>query len=65
MWTTFHEKGRLEGQRELIVIQLESRFGALSPAAMARVEQLTSDQLTDLARRFFTAQSLQELGLQD
>jgi len=64
MWTTFHEKGRVEGQRALIVIQLESRFGPLSPETMARVEQLNSDQLTEMARQLLTARSLKELGLE-
>jgi hypothetical protein len=62
------EKGRqlgLErGQREMLAVQLEERFGALSKAVRDRLEQWPAPRLNELARRIIRAQSLQELGLE-
>ncbi len=57
-------EGREEGQRELLLRQLERRFGPLSPATRKRVGELTSpEELSRLAERLLDASSLEELGL--
>jgi hypothetical protein len=57
-------QGQLEGRRQMLLEQLESRFGELSPTARRGVQALTSeDELGDLARRVLDARSLEELGL--
>jgi hypothetical protein len=62
--TTF-EKGVQQGQRKLLRKQLEARFGPLSPHAAQRLESLGEDQLGELTVGVLTAQSLQDLGLED
>jgi hypothetical protein len=56
-------RGRQEGQRELLREQLETRFGALSPAVQARLANWPPERLTELGRALLSATSLQELGL--
>jgi hypothetical protein len=70
--TTF-EKGHQQGLREgrdaerhdLLRIQLEARFGPLSPQAGQRLESLPADRLHELVVDVLKAQSLRELGLED
>ncbi len=62
--TTF-EKGLQEGQRTTLQELLEARFGPLSATAQERLESLSLEQLKALTRALLTAQSLQELGLED
>jgi hypothetical protein len=57
------QEGRVEGQRKMARLLLESRFGPLSPLALQRLESMSEEQLRELAIAFPTAQSLQELGL--
>lgn len=57
------QRGKLEGQRELLRRLLENRFGPLSPAVLARLEAWPGDRLTELGLALFTATSLTELGL--
>ena len=57
------ERGKLEGQRELLRKQLESRFGPLTPSVVSRLQALQSDRLADLACEVLSAKSLEELGL--
>ncbi|HEV3341605.1 MAG TPA: DUF4351 domain-containing protein [Pirellulales bacterium] len=56
-------EGKLEGQRELLRQLLETRFGPLSPAAVARLQAWPGDRLTELGRALLTATSLTQLGL--
>lgn len=62
--TTF-EKGSEHGHRMMLQLQLEARFGPLSPEVRERLERLDSERLMALAIALLTAQSLQELGLED
>jgi hypothetical protein len=55
------EKERRDSLREL----LEERFGPLSPAVLARVEQLAVERLQPLRRAVVKANSLAELGLEN
>jgi hypothetical protein len=66
--TTFEkgvQAGLLQGWRTVIQTQLEARFGPLSPAAQERLESLSLERLEALAPALLTAQSLQELDLED
>jgi hypothetical protein len=62
--TTF-EKGLQQGQRTMLRKQLEARFGPLSPSAQQRLDSLSPEQLEALTLGLLTAESLQELGLED
>jgi flagellar biosynthesis/type III secretory pathway protein FliH len=58
------EKGIEMGKRDLLLEQLEHRFGPLSKATVKRVQALTSpEELSRLAARVLDAPSLDELGL--
>ncbi|HVA45317.1 MAG TPA: DUF4351 domain-containing protein [Pirellulales bacterium] len=57
------ERGKVEGQRELLRKQLEARFGPLPPAVAARLQESPSDRLTDLGCALLSAASIEELGL--
>jgi hypothetical protein len=57
------QKGKLEGQRELLRKQLEARFGSLPASVAARLETWSSDRLTELGCALLSADSLEELGL--
>ncbi|HSS49347.1 MAG TPA: DUF4351 domain-containing protein [Thermoanaerobaculia bacterium] len=57
-------KGRGEGAREILLLQLAERFGPLPEGARRKVEEISSLQrLTQLAKRVLTAHSLEEMGL--
>lgn len=59
------KKGKLEGKREgeRSVLQrlLTQRFGALTPAAIARLEAATLTQLEAMSLRVLTAASVEEV----
>ncbi len=58
------EKGREEGRRELLLEQIERRFGPLPAATVKRVRSLASpEELSRLAARVLDASSLGDLGL--
>jgi hypothetical protein len=58
------EEGREEGKRELLLEQLERRFGPLSKTTVKRVHAISSsEELSNLAARVLDAPSLEELGL--
>ncbi len=59
------EEGRVEGQRTMLKVQLESKFGSLRPAVFQRLEELSPDELAALAMAVLQARSLQELGLEN
>jgi Domain of unknown function (DUF4351) len=66
--TTFEkgvQAGLQQGQRAMLLKQLEARFGPLSGNARERLERLSSERLEALALELLKAQSLQELGLED
>jgi len=56
-------KGLERGQRQLLAVQLEERFGPLSPQVRDRLESLPLGRLEELARALLRAKSLEELGL--
>jgi hypothetical protein len=68
MQTTYERgksEGRLEGQRELVLMLLEAKFGPLSLAVRQRVEALSPAAIQQLTLEQAKAESLKELHLQD
>jgi hypothetical protein len=58
------EKNRKDGFRQLLLRQLERRFGPLSEEIRHRIEEIKSDRrLERLADKILTARSLREMGL--
>ncbi len=58
------ERGREEGRRELLLEQIERRFGPLPAATVKRVRALSfPEELSRLAARVLDASSLEDLGL--
>jgi hypothetical protein len=64
MMTTY-EQGMLAGRREMVLVQLEAKFGLLSPTVRQRVEALDPEELRQLIRNLLKAQSLKELRLEE
>ena len=54
-----------QGQRKLLQMMLERRFGPLSPAVGERLDTYSSEKLTQLAMKLLDARSLRELGLEE
>jgi hypothetical protein len=58
------QEGQIEGMRQLLLRQLERRFGALPQGVRRRVRRIASTKkLEELADRLLVAGSLAELGL--
>lgn len=57
------EKGREQGRHELLLLQLEQKFGPLSQRVRTRIERLTEAESRALARKLLSAQSIKELGM--
>ena len=55
------EQGRQEGQEALVLRQLTRRLGMLSPLTRARLTQLRSEQILNLADALLDFQSLDDL----
>jgi hypothetical protein len=64
MITTF-ERGKIAERRETALLQLEAKFGPLSPAVLQRVEALSPEELRQLTLDLIKAPSLKELRLED
>jgi len=54
-------EGREEGLRKLLALQLEAKFGRLSPAAKKLLETASQKTLTVMGTRLLTADSLDEV----
>ena len=57
------EEGRQEGLVELVIEQLETKFGPLDESFHRRISKMTDSQIKELGRKLLTAGSLDELGL--
>jgi hypothetical protein len=57
------EQGLLKGQRRILLLLLEKRFGPLSPEARARLESWPTERLDEVTLALVDARSLEELGL--
>jgi hypothetical protein len=53
-------EGRAEGRADLLTRQLTLRFGALPPAALARISAAASAELDAIGERVLTAQTLED-----
>ena len=62
---TTYERGKIEGQRTMVLLQLETKFGSLSATVKQRVEALSPESLHQLVLDLLDAQSLKELHLED
>ena len=54
-------KGELRGERAVLTRLLTQRFGGLTPAAVARLESATLDELDAMTLRVFTAATVDEV----
>jgi hypothetical protein len=61
--STGRSEGRLEGRQELLLGQLEVKFGSLSPRSLRKLRQLGHAELDRLACDLLDATKLSELGL--
>jgi hypothetical protein len=61
---TTYERGKFAERLETALLQLEAKFGALSPEVKQRVEALSPEELRQLTLDFVKAQSLKELRLE-
>lgn len=57
------EKGKHQALHELLLLQLEQKFGPLSQRVRARLARQTEAESRTLARKLLTAESLKDLGL--
>jgi hypothetical protein len=63
-WTQQYKEGRTEGMRQLLLQQIERRFGLLPEEKRRTVEAITSPaRLKPLADKILTAKSLAEMRL--
>lgn len=62
---SFEVSGRRKGKRDVLMVQLEAKFGPLPEDMEDRLDVLPVERLDQIARAILTAQSLQELGLAD
>lgn len=53
----------LRGKLELLLKQLETRFGPLPQSVVAELQTWSSDRLTELGCALLSAKSLEDLGL--
>lgn len=54
-------KGRLEGERSIILRQITRRFGPIPVSARKRIESFTAVKLERISLRLLDASSLKEL----
>jgi hypothetical protein len=60
-WERGLERGREQGVREMLLMQLRTRFGDVPEGARARIEAATKGQLAGWAQRVLTARSVDEV----
>jgi len=53
-------EGMAEGRVEIVLKQLTTRYGALSPAAQSRVRGVSAAEVDSIAERLLTAKTLEE-----
>ncbi len=59
------QQGRQEERRAILAVLLEERFGPLSASVRQKLENWPADRVGELIRKVLTANSLDELGLDD
>jgi flagellar biosynthesis/type III secretory pathway protein FliH len=58
------QQGEVKGLRQAVQLQLEHRFGSLSPAVVQRLDALSAERLQELLLAILHAPSLADLGLE-
>jgi hypothetical protein len=56
----YYGKGKADGVAEIVLKQLVTRFGALSPAVASRIRSASTADLEGIAQRVLTAPTLDE-----
>ena len=59
------KQGILEGEKKVLRMLLERRFGALSREVREHLDALSGDRIEALSAAILDAKSLRELGLED
>lgn len=57
------EEGRAEAFKDLLLLQLERRFGVLTQDQLAKLDALGSDEAATMGVELLDARSLADLGL--
>jgi hypothetical protein len=65
MAITWYEQGMRAGRLEMLVNVIEDRIGPLSQEAREKLESCPDDKLRELLKRALTAESLDELAIDD
>jgi hypothetical protein len=60
---TTYERGKIAGRREMALLLLEAKFGALPAAVKQRVETMPPDELRQIMLEYHKAETLKELRL--
>ena len=55
---------RAEGRREMLMQQLEAKFGSIDSTIRARVEQAPDKQVVEWARRILVVDAIEEVFAQ-
>ena len=63
MATSFEERGRVKGVREMLRKQLGKKFGQLAPNVLQHLNALPPEKIEEIALALMDAKSLDELGL--
>ena len=59
------EWGVIEAKRDVLMMQLRTRFGALSPSIVQQIQSISEiDRLDTLLNRLLMANSLAEIGIE-
>jgi len=61
LMTSWERKGRQEGRKELVKLQLRQRLGGLSSASARQLDSLSSSRLTQLAKALLNFQAKSDL----
>ena len=63
MWMTWSERNEMQGMRQVLLHQLDQKFGPLPEKVQEKLQAIsTPKRLTRLAEKILTARSLRELG---
>lgn len=60
---TIYEEGMRAGVTNLLMLQLEQKFGPLSESVLHRIEEMSADEMRNIAKQILAASSLSDLGL--
>jgi hypothetical protein len=55
------EKGREEGERKLVLRQIEARFGSISPTTRQKIDNMSASELESFGLRLLDVRTLEEV----